>query len=173
MKSGAQSLGRREAGVTGAILGATKTLPRVLDASDAVDRTKYPDLNKIILAAKEKTGDEKVVRYGIAVNTYINNYARALGAGNAVLTDTARKEASDILQVAWSKGQIRSALNQMQLELESELQGAHEARRSFISGQQLRNTEDATNRVNAQSPEIHNFITSDGVPFKIIKRVQP
>ena len=38
-------------------------------------------INKLVLAAKEGTGDENVVRYGIALNTFVNAYARAQGNG--------------------------------------------------------------------------------------------
>jgi hypothetical protein len=138
MKAGSSSLGRRESGVVGAIMGAAKTAPRVLEASDLVDRSRYKDINKIIMAGKERTGDENVVKFGIAVNTFINNYARAVGAGNSQLTDSARHEAMQNLQLAWSKGQIKAAIDQMNLELESELQGAHEARKSFLTGSALK-----------------------------------
>lgn len=138
LKAGSSSLGRREGGVTGAILGASKTIPRVLDTSAAVDRTQYPDLNKILIMGKEKTGDPNVVRLGIAVNTLVNNYARALGGGNSQLTDAARNEAEQNLQLAWSHGQIQAATDQMMQELQSELQGAHAARKEFISGKALK-----------------------------------
>jgi hypothetical protein len=133
MKSGAAAAGRREAQVVGASTTAMQTAPRVLEASKNVNRTNYPSLNSIILAAQQGTGDENVIRFGIAVNTFVNNYARALGAGSATLTDTARSEAFANLQKAWSAGQINAAIDQMlNKELPSEVAGAKMGMREFL-----------------------------------------
>lgn len=133
MKAGAGALARREAQVIGASTTALQTAPRVLDASKNVSRTNYPSLNSIILAAKQGTGDENVVRFGIAVNTFVNNYARALGAGSATLTDSARNEAFANLQKAWSSGQIKAAIDQMvHAELPSEIAGAQMGMSEFL-----------------------------------------
>lgn len=132
-RAGAQALGRREAQVIGASTTALATAPRVLEASEKVDRTQFPSINRIILMAQQGTGGENVIRFGIAVNTFINNYARALGAGSAVLTDTARKEAMQNLETAWSKGQIKAAIDQMlNKELPSEITGAKMGMREFL-----------------------------------------
>ncbi len=133
MKSGASALARRESQVIGASTTAMQTAPRVLEASKNVNRTNYPSLNSIILAAQQGTGDENVVRFGIAVNTFVNNYARALGAGSSTLTDTARSEAFANLQKAWSNGQIGAAIDQMlNKELPSEVAGAKMGMREFL-----------------------------------------
>ncbi len=133
-KRGASALGQREALITGAISTAQATAPRVLETSEKVDRTQFPDINTIILHAQQKTGGENVIRFGIAVNTLANNYARALGAGSSVLTDTARKEALELMQTNWSKGQIRVAVDQLMIEMQSELQGAKRAQKEFQAG---------------------------------------
>lgn len=133
-KRGESALGQREAQITSAITTAQMTAQRVLDASEKVDRTEYPSFNRIILAAEQGTGGQDVIRFGIAANTLINNYARALGAGSSQLTDAARHEAQRMLETAWSKGQIRAAIDQMRLELNSELEGAKRAHGEFTSG---------------------------------------
>lgn len=131
--AGASALGRREAQVIGAATTAEQTASRVIEASNLVDRTQYPSLNRIILAAREGTGDENVVRLGIAVNTFVNNYARALGAGNAAITDSARREAFENLNKAWSQGQVKTAIDQMlNKELPSEIAGAKMGLREFL-----------------------------------------
>lgn len=133
-QTGAQSLGRREAQVIGAATTAMSVAPRVIEASKAVDRTQYPSINSIIMAAREGTGDPNVIRYGIALNTFVNTYARALGAGNATVTDSARREAWENLKKAWSTGQIDAAIDQMlNKELPSEITGAKMGLREFLS----------------------------------------
>ena len=124
-KAGARSLAQQEAKITGALKTAMQTAPRVLETSNNVDRTRFPDLNKIILAGKEKTGDPNVVQFGIAIETFINNYARAMNGGNNVLTDSARDQARSILAKYWSQGQINAAIDQSLVEMDAELQGIH------------------------------------------------
>ena len=121
------TLGQRVGQISGAIENAKATAPRVLETSELVDRTRFTDLNKIIVTADEKLGDPNVVRFKAATLTFINNYARALGAGTATLTDSARQEAMDILKTAYSKGQIKAAISQMMVEMNSELNGTRNA----------------------------------------------
>ncbi len=126
-KRAASAAGLRVGNVTVAMDAAQAASKRVLETSAKVDRTAYPSLNSVILAAKKGTGDPNVVQYGIAVNTLVNNYARAVGGGNAQLTDAARQEAYDNLNAAWSKGQIGAAVEQINKEIASELSGAQKA----------------------------------------------
>jgi hypothetical protein len=126
-KAGARSLGTQEARISGALGTAMQTAPRVIEASEKVDRTKYPDLNKIIQMARQKTGDTNVVQFGLAVETFVNNYARAMGGGNSVMTDRAVEQAHAYLNTAYSKGQINAAIDQAMVEMDSELQGVHSA----------------------------------------------
>lgn len=149
-KRGASSLGQRSANISSSLNMAMATLPRVMEASELVDRTSYPDINRIILAAKERTGDEKVVKLGIALQTFIMAYARAQGAGNSMLTDSARHEAQQLLQRAWSHGQIKSGLDQMIIELKAEEEGARNAIQGF--SQKYRAGPTATQAAPAPAP---------------------
>lgn len=126
-KSGARVMANRVATIEQNSHVALATADRVLETSKNVSRTKFSDLNEILLAAERRTGDPEVIRYGIAVNTFINNYARAVGGSNNSLTNSARNEAHDLLQKYWSQGQIEVAVDQMKKELSSELKGAREA----------------------------------------------
>ena len=113
---------------------ALNTMDRVLETSRKVSRTEFSDINKILLAGETRTGNTNVIDYGIALNTLVNNYARAIGAGSNALTDTARREAHELLQQYWSRGQIESAVAQMKKELHDELRGAQEARKIWQEG---------------------------------------
>jgi len=109
----------------------TKTLiPRVREASKKVSRTEYPDLNSIILAAKEKTGNQDVIKFGIAAESLIPVYARLLKpTGQIGVTDT--QNARHILNKAWSDGQINAALDQMEVERSAAKDALEDARSSF------------------------------------------
>jgi hypothetical protein len=131
-KAGARSLATQEGRITGALKSAMFTAPRVIETSANVDRTRFPDLNKIIIAGKTKVGDENVVRFGQAVETFVNNYARAMGGGNNVMTDNAREQAHLFLSTAYSKGQINAAIDQAMIEMDSELQGVRSAMGGYL-----------------------------------------
>lgn len=133
-KRGASNLALRMSTIHGAATTALATSDRVIETSEKVDRTNFSDLNKVLLSAQRRTGGTEVIDFGIAVNTLVNNYARAVGGGSAALTDTARREAHELLELAWSKGQIKSAVAQLKRELYFELQGAQEARKSWQEG---------------------------------------
>src|SRR5262249_10295987 len=104
----------------------------VVGLSDKVNRTEYPDINKIILAAKEKTGDPDVIRYGLSMETFIKNYAAATGQGNSVLTDHQYDSMRRRLNEAHSKGQVRAEVDQALIEINRELKGTHNASRIYL-----------------------------------------
>lgn len=101
---------------------ARTLIPRVLEASEKVNRTDYPTLNKLIEAAQTGTGDANVIKLGIAAASLITVYARILKPSGQI-TEGDTKRAEDILNIAWSKGQIRGALEQMQVELDAAKKG--------------------------------------------------
>ena len=108
----------RAANLTLAENEAQTLIPRVREASANVSRTRYPSLNSIILAGKQGTGDPAVIKLGVAASSLIPVYARVLKpTGQITEGDTAR--ANEILNKAWSDGQINAALDQMQTELKS------------------------------------------------------
>jgi hypothetical protein len=116
--TGKRVLEQRAVGLSLAENEASSLLPRVREASKKVSRTDYPTLNKLILAAEKGTGGEDVIKLGIAVQSLIPVYARVMKpVGQITEGDTHR--ASDILDKAWSDGQINAALDQMQIELKS------------------------------------------------------
>src|SRR5215472_1948749 len=131
-KAGARSLATQEARITGALKTAMQTAPRVIEASNKVDRTQFPDLNKIIIMARQKTGDPNVVQFGSAIETFIRNYARAMGGGNNVLTDESMRRMSVLLQDRFSKGQINAAIDQALVEMDSELTGIRGSMGSYL-----------------------------------------
>jgi hypothetical protein len=116
--AGRRVLQTRAANLTLAENEAETLIPRVRQASANVSRTQYPSLNSVILAARQGTGDPNVVKLGVAASALIPVYARVLKpTGQITEGDTTR--ATDILNKAWSDGQINAALDQMVTELKS------------------------------------------------------
>ena len=106
--------------------------PLALSASATVDRTQYPSLNKIIISAQKGTGDENVVRFGLAANSLIYTYSKFLNP-TGIPTDADKARATEILETAWSKGQFAAAIDQIRKEIESG-QAALASTKSEISG---------------------------------------
>lgn len=116
--AGLRTLETRAAGLTLAENEASSLIPRVRDISAKVSRTEYPNINKLILAAKKGTGGTDVIKLGVAVESLIPVYAKVLKpVGTVGAADMER--AHDILDKAWSDGQINAALDQMEVELGS------------------------------------------------------
>lgn len=116
--AGRRVLANRAANLTLAENESETLIPRVREISAKVSRTNYPTINSLILAAQKGTGGEDVIKLGVAVSSLIPVYARVLKpTGQITEGDTNR--AHDILDKAWSDGQINAALDQMQVELKS------------------------------------------------------
>lgn len=116
LQSGERTLGTRTANVEMAASEVQQLAPIALAASENVDRTQYPSLNALELAAKQGTGDENVIRLNQSVNALVNTYARAISP-NGTPTVSDKDHAREILDRAYSKGQFRAAIDQMQLEI--------------------------------------------------------
>ena len=127
------ALGTRSATVEMAVQEAQNLMPQVLETSKSVNRSNYPALNKIIEAAQSHTGDPNIVRFGTAINSLVNVYARAISP-TGVPTDQQRQHAYDILDKAWSGGQIEAAVDQMNKEMEAARKSPGQVRDSLRSG---------------------------------------
>tara|TARA_R110000868_G_scaffold92457_2_gene256596 strand:- start:3199 stop:4665 length:1467 start_codon:yes stop_codon:yes gene_type:complete len=116
IKAGQRTLGTREANIGMAVNEAQLLMPLALKASEGVDRTKFPSLNSVILAAKQGTGDPNVVRLGIATNSLINIYARAINP-SGVPTVSDKEHARELLSNAWATGQYAAGVDQLNQEM--------------------------------------------------------
>ena len=101
--------------------------PLALSASEKVSRTSYPTLNSILLAAEKGTGNEDVVRFGLAANSLIYTYSKFLNP-TGIPTDADKAKATEILSTAWSKGQFSTAIDQIKKEIASGQQGVAQTR---------------------------------------------
>lgn len=115
-KAGERTLGTRTANIEMATVEAQKVAPLALEASSNVPRTNYPTLNAALLAWEKGSGDENVVRLGVAVNSLINIYSRAISP-SGVPTVSDKMHARDLLDASWSKGQFAAGVDQLMREL--------------------------------------------------------
>ena len=110
------TLGNRAANIELPAAEFQQMVPLALQASEAVDRTQFPNLNAVSNALQKGTGGEAIVRFNAANNTLVNIYARAVSP-TGVPTDEVRKKGFDILNTYFSKGQYGAAVDMMQQEI--------------------------------------------------------
>jgi hypothetical protein len=128
-----RAVGTRTAGMDIAANEVKFMAPLALSASKNVDRTQYPKLNEILLAAEQGTGDENVVRFGLAANSLIYTYSKFLNP-TGIPTDADKAKASEILSTAWSKGQFETAIDQIKKEIVSGQSGVKQTKEDLKSG---------------------------------------
>src|SRR5271169_1509344 len=95
------------------------SLPILQRANQAVSRTQYKTINSVIEAFQENTGGTAVVQLGEALNTTVNLYARAINPTGGKPTVNDLNHANDVLQKAWSKGQIEAGVQQLLQEVDA------------------------------------------------------
>lgn len=89
-----------------------------LELSKAVPRTSFQPVNKIINAARTKTGDPAIVALGQSLMTLTNEYARAIGGGHGTVHD--KEAAEKRLSEAQSHEQLEAVINVMRKEILAE-----------------------------------------------------
>ena len=112
-----RTLGTINAKVASAATEAGSMIDLVNDYSKIVDRTKYPTLNAIQNAIDKGTGGEDIVKLNTAINSLINSYARAINpSGVATVSD--KNHAREILNSAFSNGQVQATTAVMRQEID-------------------------------------------------------
>ena len=115
--SGGRALGTQSATILVAANEAAKMIDVVRADSAAVDRTKYPNINAIQNAIDKGTGGKEIVQLNASINALVNSYARAINP-RGVATVSDKNHAREVINSAYSKGQIESIMERMQTEMD-------------------------------------------------------
>lgn len=105
---------------------AFKATDIALNLSKEVPRTDFQPINKVLNAARTKTGDPKIVALGQALMTLTNEYARAIGGGHGTVHD--KEAAEKRLSEAQSHAQLEAVIKVMRQEILAEESAMPEAR---------------------------------------------
>lgn len=130
IKAGERALGSRTAVVGMAGEAASGFAKNAVEASDKVDRTQYPDLNRILEIGRKKSGDPDIVAFAQYNNSLINAYARAVSP-TGVPTVSDKDHARETLATAFSKGQYEAGVNAILKEIETEKSAPGKVRKEF------------------------------------------
>lgn len=106
--------------------------PLVIQSSEKIDRTKYPTMNKAYEAWLSGTGDEEIIRLMDSVNALQNAYAQVVTRGGQS-TEGARDKAEEVLSAAWSKGQIKTGIDQLMKEAEAAMRATSRASGNILN----------------------------------------
>jgi hypothetical protein len=122
-----RTLGTQSGRVQGAIGALQTTAPLAIQASSDVDRTEFPDFNKIENAVRTGTGDTKIVLFNAYNQAIVNDYAQIMRRGGAS-TDEASRRANDILSTSFSKGQYAAGVQALNTEATAVQNGLQNAK---------------------------------------------
>ena len=126
---------------------ANKNADIALEMSDKVDRTGTPVVNRWFLAGNNKlAGDVDTATFNTAVNVFANEYAKIMSGsmGNTPVSDSARKEAHEILNTAQTPAQLRANIKLLQREMKNRLIGLDESEHELI--QQMKSAGTSTKK---------------------------
>lgn len=134
-KAGQRTIGTRAGAVLMAATEAGQMAQIVLETSDAVDRTQFPDLNAIAAAVRKGTGNPEIVAFNAAVNSFINVYARAIAPTGQGPTVSDKEHARELLESSFSDGQVEAAINVLLREIDLAKKTPGQVKKGF--GQQM------------------------------------
>ena len=142
---------------------ANKNADIALEMSAKVDRSGSPVVNRWYLAGNNKLrGDVDTATFNTAVNVFANEYAKIMSGsmGNTPVSDSARKEAHEILNTAQTPEQLRANIKLLQREMKNRLIGLDESEAELI--QQMKG---------GKKEDSHGGGDKD--PYKITKGMSP
>lgn len=111
-----KSLATQTAKMSTAANEANQMIGIVRDLSGKVDRTEFPTINAISNAVSKGTGGKEIVQLNTSINALVNSYARAISpTGQPTVSD--KNHAREVINSAYSQGQIGAILDVMQQEM--------------------------------------------------------
>jgi hypothetical protein len=159
---GLQALQKTAAGVRGWEASAQNQAKIALELSNKVSRTGIPVFNKWLLAGRKSIeGDVDVQKFANASDTFAEEYAKVIGAGNAAATDSARAQAHSMINTAQTGPQYAGVVQLMQREMQQRnagLAAAIQDQRDAVIGKKAApQGGEETKTINGQT-----FIKKDG-----------
>jgi hypothetical protein len=118
LKAGARSVGTRAANFGLAKSEAYTMADLVTEASGLVSRTSFMPINKALISWKTNTGDVEVRKFGAALNSFIQAYARAISP-IGVPTVSDKDHAREMLSAADSHAQVVGVISQLKKEMDA------------------------------------------------------
>lgn len=164
-KTGVQALGqlsRARAQILQFEKTANMNADLALKASEQVDRTQFPIINKALQSGRtELLGDPTAKRFHAAMETFVSEYARVMsgGYGAAQTAEGAQNRAHTLLNTSGTKEQVREVIDQLKAEMGNRVKALND---------QV-NEERSRIRVGTKSPGPENPAPAPVAPPKPVK----
>jgi hypothetical protein len=129
--AGRRLLANREASLDLAEGEAAAFIPNVEATIKNLDRTRFPNLNSVIMRAEIATGDPREVQAAIAIRSFVTAYARVLKPTGGVIGVEDMRNAAHLLDQRWSSGQMTGAIAQFKTELTNARKGLDSAKDAY------------------------------------------
>ncbi len=146
---------------------ANKNADIALEMSAKVDRSGSPVVNRWFLAGNNKlAGDVDTATFNTAVNVFANEYAKIMSGsmGNTPVSDSARKEAHEILNTAQTPAQLRANIKLLQREMKNRLIGLDESEHELI--QQMKSAGTSTKKEDEGKKPTGNQVKQPQTPYE-------
>lgn len=139
-KSALTQLSKQEAMVGAFEKNFLKNVELAEKASEAVDRTGIPLVNKWINTGKRAiTGDVELSKFDIAIKAAVNEYTKIISGsmGNTVMAQSEIERVNNLLNAAQTPEQVKGVLNFMKLETKNRMEGFADEKRKMQGELQL------------------------------------
>jgi hypothetical protein len=115
-KAGQRTLGNRSANAGMAVNEANQMADFVVQTSAKVPRSRFTPVNMLLQAYQKNTGSPEQVKFGAALNSFINAYARAISpTGQPTISD--KDHGREMLAQAQSHEQVQAVIEQLKQEM--------------------------------------------------------
>jgi hypothetical protein len=157
-KAGERTLATTGANIQVAANEAKEMIDVVSKYSNKIDRTQYPTINSLQNAVDRGTGGVEIVQLNAALNALVNIYARAINP-RGVATVSDKTHAREMINSAYSKGQIDGITDVMKQEMNAAIKSTGRART------QIRGKEDTQFTTSDSGASPTTVTTSDGKTY--------
>ena len=129
-KASERTLGTRETNIFIAANAAKKLIPQALETSDALYRSGWHDFTIIQQKIQRGTESPEMRRFDLANTALVTEYSQVMSRGG-IATDASREHANSVLGTAFSQGDYRAAVDQLQKEIDAASSSPNDIKRKF------------------------------------------
>ncbi len=133
-KSAAQTAGRVTMQTDMYATEARGAGEQVIETSKLFPRSNFPTVNAALAAFEQGTGDPNIVRFGAALNSFINVYGKLSNPTGIGIHDADKERITKIMDRSLSQGQIDAGVAQIITEGQIVANAAREAQVQVLAG---------------------------------------
>lgn len=122
--AGARTKAVRETNLDLILRAADAAIPAAMEASDALPRSDFVPLNKLIQRGQVMTSDPRLLKFGMANLQLAEHWARAMNP-TGVMRESDRDKALNYLDTAMGNGTYKAGVGQLRTQIQRERDAVH------------------------------------------------